>query len=408
MLFQTLDDKDECVGIYCDDQLYFDKDLFPSSLTQTWKYAPHLDEYPEIEYANLYLEGGELAKYLPEYLLDDWSKECDRLNSFVRSLAIAKVNRHENCAYDLLPTRFLKDYCRVKNEITHYILTQYSRPLRYKYYLAVCKMLTEVGNRMLRFDKHRLQTYLSDPKSRPLVQRAVGSPYLKYNQFGTITGRLTTQKNSFPLLTLRKDLRSIVTPTNDLFVELDFNGAEARVVLGLLAQEQPTVDIHDYHRDHVFGGSISRSTAKELFFAWLYGSRQAATSKEGKILETFYPKDRILDTYWDGKKIYTPYRKEITNVDEHHALNYIVQSTAAELTLLQALKINQFLRQSSGSFISCIIHDSIVLDMSTADMQFLEPIKKLMSSTKFGKFGVNISMGENLGDLQKKESYGYG
>ena len=85
-------------------------------------------------------------------------------------------------------------------------------------------------------------------------------------------------------------------------------------------------------------------------------------------------------------------------MDEHHALNYIIQSTTAELTLLQAIKINHLLKtKAAKSFISCIIHDSIVIDYHDDDRHLLQ-IRNLMSSTKFGKFGVNISEEENLGD----------
>ena len=60
MLFQTLDDKTECVGIYADNQLIFDLEGFPPELTQTWKYAPYLRDL-DVEYISLYLEGGKIA-----------------------------------------------------------------------------------------------------------------------------------------------------------------------------------------------------------------------------------------------------------------------------------------------------------------------------------------------------------
>ena len=97
MIFQTLDDKDECVGFYYDGQLHFDAPTLPDDLTQTWKYASYLDGHDGIEYANLYLEGRSLEDVLPEYLLDDWKEESGRLRSFMRSLSIAQVDRNENC-----------------------------------------------------------------------------------------------------------------------------------------------------------------------------------------------------------------------------------------------------------------------------------------------------------------------
>ena len=43
-------------------------------------------------------------------------------------------------------------------------------------------------------------------------------PYCKYSIFGTKTGRLINIPGSFPILTMDKDFRKIVEPTNDWFV----------------------------------------------------------------------------------------------------------------------------------------------------------------------------------------------
>ena len=71
MYFQTLDDKTECVGIYTNNQLFFDSDKFPKDIKYTWKYAPYLRGL-DIEYVSLYLEGGSIGDAIPEYLRDDW------------------------------------------------------------------------------------------------------------------------------------------------------------------------------------------------------------------------------------------------------------------------------------------------------------------------------------------------
>ena len=81
-----------------------------------------------------------------------------------------------------------------------------------------------------------------------------------------------------------------------------------------------------------------REEAKVAFFAWLYGSKQAANTSTANLLETFYEKGSLLDKYWKDNNITTPYGKTIPEVTRHHALNYLVQSTAAELTLKQALR----------------------------------------------------------------------
>ena len=118
-------------------------------------------------------------------------------------------------------------------------------------------------------------------------------------------------------------------------------------------------------------------------------------------LASFYEKDRLLKEYWDGKTVRTPFRKEMPDVSEHHALNYLVQSTAAELTLKQALKMEYLLRnRSSGSNIAFLIHDAVVLDMKKEDENLIKPLLALMSSTNFGTFRVNIKRGKTLGSMK--------
>ena len=398
-----MDDKSECVGIYCAGDLIFDLEEFPDKLSETWKYSPYLRDHKNIEYANLYVGGKKIHEVIPEYLKEDWEDVAGRLLAFERSLRIAKVDRSDNCIYDLTPSRFLIEFCEVKNEITKYVLKNYERPKRYSFLLKVCQMLEDISNRRLNINRKHLQAHLRTEKTKPIVKRLLGTtPYIKYNQFGTKTGRLTTRTDSFPILTLKKSLRTAIEPTNDYFVELDFNGAEVRVLMGMLGMDQPLEDVHQFHKDTVFRGSATREAVKTAFFAWLYGSRSAASSSEGETLREFYDKGKILKEYWDGKKVCTPFQKEIDDVDEHHALNYIVQSTTAELTLLQAMKVDYLLRtQSSKSKLSCIIHDAIVLDFNKEDEHLLPKIKSLMSSTKFGEFKINISSGNNLGSLKE-------
>jgi len=48
LIFQTLDDKSECVGVYVDGELHFNE--IPSGLTKTWKYTGSISD-SSVEYA---------------------------------------------------------------------------------------------------------------------------------------------------------------------------------------------------------------------------------------------------------------------------------------------------------------------------------------------------------------------
>ena len=400
MLFQTLDNKQTCVGIYTDGNLIFDNNQFPSELSKTWKPVTYLKGL-DVEYATLYLEGESLKDILPEYLLDDWGDVCSRMEAFQRSLSLAQVNQAENCFFDLVPDRFLIDYCEVKNNITSYIFETQRRPQRYKFYEYVAFLLEDIRHRPVRVDQRLLKSLEKNAKLKNQCQTVLsGSLRVNYKQFGTITGRLTTQPKSFPILTLNKSLRSAVLPTNDCFVEIDFNGAEVRTLLGLLGQDQPQEDVHQFHTKEVFHGLHTRGEAKIAFFAWLYGASKIDPQVKQK-LESFYEKERLLEQYWDGETVRTPYGKVISNVSRHHALNYLVQSTAAELTLKQALKIDHILSKfGTGSHVAFLIHDAVVLDLKKEDLNLLTTLAEVMSSTNFGKFQVNIKKGKTLGSLK--------
>ena len=401
MLFQTLDDKTECIGIYADNQLFFDPEVFPTELTQTWRYAPYLRDL-DVEYISLYLEGRPIRESIPEYLQDDWDDACQKIVAFKRSLVISKVNTYENCFFDLVPQRLLVEFCEVKNKITGYISKNVQRPLRYQFYKHVSMLLEDISHRQVSIDKQIISSYLKDSKLKNHARNIMHSvPYVQYNLFGTKTGRLTTKKGSVPILTMSNEFRAAIQPQNDYFLELDFNGAEVRTLLGLLGKDQPQGDVHNFHLNDIFTKINTRAQAKVAFFAWLYGSKTAANAEEMARLAKYYKKDELLQKYWDGNTVRTPFKKEIRDTSEHHALNYLVQSTAAELTLKQAVKLENLLRkQSHGSHIAFLIHDAVVIDMKKEDEHLLKSLVTLMSSTNFGNFMVNIKRGKTLGSMK--------
>jgi len=404
MIFQTLDDKSECVGIYTHNNLIFNPEEFPDTLSQTWKYAPYLRDL-DVEYVSLYLEGGKISDNIPEYLRDDWEDVSRKVQSFKRSLHISKVDISENCFFDLVPKRFLMEFCEVKNKICEHITKTIEKPKRYEFYKHVSMMIGDIACRPIKIDNREINSLAKVPKLANQA-RAIKTlaPYVNYNQFGTKTGRLSTKKGSFPILTLNKAFRSAVIPTNDFYLELDFNGAEVRTLLGLLEKPQPEEDVHNYHLREVFTDLTTRDEAKVAFFSWLYGANSSDMRAQADKLASFYEKDLLIEKYWDGSTVRTPFGKQILDTSRHHALNYLVQSTTAELALKQALKVEYLLRKySEGSTVAFLIHDAIVLDMKNEGERLINTMVALIGHTNFGRFKVNIKRGKTLGSMRAVE-----
>ena len=402
MLFQTLDDKDQCVGIYYDGKLIFNFDDFPQDLTRTWRYSPYLLGYRGVDYAELYAQGKTLEQMCPDYLAEDWEEVCSKLKAFLLSFSFAKVNLRHNCFFDLVPEKFLRDYCQIKNQITNHVIDNYPKPSNYKHLAAVNAMISDIESQPLNVDMSPILPKVSDIKVSNFVKRIKACDRsIRYNLFGTVTGRLATRKNSFPILTMNKEYREVLKPNNDCFIELDYNGAELRVLLSLLGYDQPEHDVHQWNLDNVFENKVTRAEAKTLFFAWLYGSQSDDVKRHSALLKEKYNKDTLIDRYWDGHVIRTPFDRDVVS-PKHKALNYLVQSVAADLALEQATKVWALLKKNKAkSSIAFIVHDALVIDFDLADRELFKEVQEIFSLTRFGKFPVNKSIGKDFGSLKE-------
>ena len=57
--------------------------------------------------------------------------------------------------------------------------------------------------------------------------------------------------------------------------------------------------------------------------------------------------------------------------------------------------------ENKKTFISHIMHDEIVLDLSDDERSMLPEIKDIFSNNKMGKYEVNVSAGKNYYDMEK-------
>ena len=390
MLFQTLDDKKDCVGIYLND-LVFGQEL-PDDLSHTWSYSGFL-KGREIEYASLYCGGKTLEEACPEALKDRWGNVSNKLKAFIKSFATARVSLDNNCFFDLVPKKFLIEFCEVKNQICAHIFANYERPKNYEYLVSLTEIIEDMKYRRLNLNTKNLSMFKTD--HRKFAQNLSKIEHsCKFNIYGTKTGRLTTAPRSFPVLTLKKELRCAIEPHNDYFVELDFNAAELRTLMSLQGKAQPRGDIHEWNIQNIFRGLGTRDEAKKRIFAWLYNPES-----DDYLCSRAYDRESVVQKYFTQGQVTTFWNKVIPS-EERTALNYIIQSTCAENVLRQMIKVSNYLK-GCKSHVAFPIHDSIVLDLSEEDKERLPEIIEIFSNTALGKFKVNIGVGLNFGNLKK-------
>ncbi len=389
MLFQTLDDKRNCVAVYKDGTLF--KNYIQDNMTHTWATSEYLSEMP-VEYAYLYCQQ-PLGKVCPEHLKHEFEETISLLNAFGTSINESKIDINQHCFYDLIPESFLVRFCEIKNKISQYVFNNYKKPSNYEFLRDLHILEKKISLNRLNLDYSRISTdHMSFANKNKLVSARSSMPYIAYNIFGSKTGRLTTKKNSFPILNLNKEFRTAVLPKNDCFLELDYNAFEIRVLLYLLGKEQPAQDIHEWNVENVYNNTITRDEAKTRIFAWLYNLDSKDTMSEG-----MYNRDQILKKYWDGQAITNPFGRRI-ECDKFHAVSYLVQSTAADIVLRQMIKVNKML-EGKKSFIAFTVHDSVVIDMADEDIDLLREIKNQFASFEDTQFLTNVSVGNDFGNM---------
>lgn len=391
MTYLTLDDKSECIGFYSNGELVFGQAPV-EILDKTWKYSKFSSK--DTLYANLFCEGKDYDEACPEHLKDRWILLNTQAKSFIRSFIEAKVSLKENCFYDLVPRKFLIDFCDIKCQIIDHVVENNPKPIDYDFRKDLSILIQDISFQKLSFDEGLIKNSLHDNKVKEFYQKYSNKDNLiVYNQFHSKTGRLTTDDNSFPILNLSKDLRGFIKPDGDFLLDIDYNAAEVRMFLALSGYNQPINDIHEWNR--VKFGYDDRKVAKNEFISWLYGKK----NEKEKQFKEIYNSDLIKKKYWDGRVVKNHYGKVI-EADEFHSVNYIVQSTTAGLALRQALKVNELLK-GTQSKIKIVIHDNIVIDMKKEDKHLIQQIVDVYNNTEFGKFKSSVKIGKTLGDMRK-------
>jgi len=390
MIFQILDDKRDCLGLFANGDFYYGH--IKRAFEKTWDWSPHLSD-DDYEYARIWCGGKSLEEACPKHLADRLEVHKKRVKNFVKAASVAKIKLDDVCLFDIIPKQALIHWCEVKNDVCQYVFDNHIKPANHKFMTDLSRMVYEISNKPIVLNQDLLFKYqTTDYKAKTLWKSFGGkTPVISYNIYGSVTGRLTTQPGSFPILNLKKEIADIVVPKNDAFIQFDFNGAEVRTLLSLSNQPQPQEDIHEFNAKIL---KCTREKAKKKFFAWFYNP-----NKKNEELESIYKRDKVLLSHRNGNMITTPFGRKI-ETDDFHALNYLLQSTSSDNCLAQAIKINKFLN-GKKSFVHSVVHDSITIDLNKEDRMLVNQIKEIFEDTRLGNFRTSMHIGKNYKHMEE-------
>ena len=392
MYFQIIDNKIECIGHYHKQKLQFNN--IDADCKRTWRHSPSLVR-SDIEYANVLVGGDSYRDHCPEIIKERLKQAESKMAAFAKSIGTSDIDTRDHCIFDLVPHKVICELLECKNQITKHVFENYKKPDNYNFIVDIVKFVDSIGCSEVNIDFSELKKDYHIEKARRFLRKVKDRQQcVEYNAFGAKTGRLTTKRNSFPILNLDKEMRRYIKPNNDLFVEFDFNAAELRTLLALSGRTQPRGDIHEWNARNLLEHGGSRDEVKKRTFAWLYNPRARDSALEG-----LYNREWVKNNYWNGTTVRTPFLRYI-EADDHHALNYIVQSTSSDVCLEQAIKINKMLDNYKSNIVF-LMHDSVVMDFCSDERHIVGEILEEFKKTRFGDYVVNLSVGKDFGNMRK-------
>lgn len=386
---QTISFKPNASTVFLDGRLQNIESISKEAKYMTWEPIPDI----ETESALLYAGGKHFSEFLSDYDKDLYRALEQKREAYMKSFVISKLDITKAEIIDLMPESYLHKLFDLKNKATHAVLSSFEKPPNYDFLEDEYALLSDISFRRLNLKRN--DKFKDNSRYQKIFMNGGIPGYICYDMFRTVTGRLSIVPKTFPILNLDKEIRDVLHPTNDIFVDLDYNSAEVRILNVLSGKGLEEDDIHSWMAKNIFNIE-DRGESKKQFFSWLYNPLKA-----NKELDSFYQREKLLEKYYKNGTICTPFNREI-ECGEFHALNYLLQSTSSDLTMESAIKINKMLK-GLKSFVAFTVHDSMVLDMAYEDFKLLKQLKEAYENTKLGHMKTNVSVGKTYGSMQEAE-----
>ena len=357
----------------------------------TWK---NFDPGYDVEFSWVKARGTSIRSYLEKNHDSHSLAALNRYQACLKSCKVVGQDLNHSTIEDSIPSFVLEDYLSVVNRVCEEVWNSSTmseeeyKTLKNNHIVSLmCSQnRLEFNNKWVKKNLHlgRLRQFMSRKAHRRV----------KYDIFGTRTGRFATSKASFPILSLDKSFRSLLVPKNDLFAVFDYNAAEVRTLLSLSGISQPSSDIHEWNRKNILNSTSSRDDTKQKFFAWLYNPDASGP------FDQYYDRKAVVEKYWNPEGfVATPFGRKISSTDRL-SLNYLLQSSTNDAIMESLIGALRSLQNFQGS-VAFVIHDSIVLDCKRADAAKLEHFKRKLEDTRFGRYQCSFHLGKDFGNLRR-------
>lgn len=281
-----------------------------------------------------------------------------------------------------------------------------------------------------------------------LVDPKTGRLHTSFNQVGTATGRLASEKPNLQNIPIRGEWGARIRETfipgeaNEELLVADYSQIELRILAslsedeGLLSAFKKDEDIHDATAREVFGAKKvtddMRRTAKAVNFGLVYGmgpfglAEQLGIS-EGKAqqyIEKYFARYPVVRSFIDqviaqayqdgfvatilGRRRYIPElsssNHQVRRLGERLAINTTIQGSAADIIKIAMVNLDRgFEEKSLKTKMVLQVHDELIFEVPSDEKDVMaELVKGKMEGAYSLKASlkVNISFGKNWGSAK--------
>lgn len=248
----------------------------------------------------------------------------------------------------------------------------------------------------IKVDKHCFLDCYGNDLKHPEFSLHKGKIHSQYNLY-TTTSRPSNTYNHINFAALNKNNgeRLCYRPTNDIFIEFDFQGYHPRLIGELINFDFPTDKTTYEYLGEILG--VTAAEAKELTFKQMYGG----VWKEYRDKPFFKDIITYINKIWDEYEFDGFYKtKNKTFIQDKDMsstklFNYVIQSTETSHNAEMLCQVLNYLKDKQTKLI-LYTYDAFLFDFAKSDgKEILIKIQQIL------KYPTNIKTGKTYHNLQK-------